>query len=140
MRESAVADRDRDVAALLAVNERFYEVFAAGDLAAMMRLWAESLPVACIHPGAPVIVGREAVLASWRQVLGSPPPVKSVDATAHPLPDGGGFVTCYERIADGALAATNVFAREGGEWRMVHHQAGPTSARPRREPPPQTVH
>jgi len=39
---------------------------------------------------------------------------------------------CYEVLEGGFLAATNVFVREDGAWRMVHHQAGasppPTAA------------
>ena len=38
-------------AAVLFANEVFYEAFKARDLATMELLWAEGLPVACIHPG-----------------------------------------------------------------------------------------
>jgi hypothetical protein len=33
-------------------------------------------------------------------------------------------VICSEHLEGGTLAATNVFAREGGAWKLVHHQAG----------------
>jgi hypothetical protein len=37
-------------------------------------------------------------------------------------------------MVDGAeLCATNVFAREDGAWKLVHHHAGPVL---RRVPPP----
>ena len=42
------------------------------------------------------------------------------------------LVVCREVIGDTTLAATNVFVRERGDWRLVHHQAGPTSNRRRR--------
>jgi hypothetical protein len=35
-------------------------------------------------------------------------------------------VLCHEHVEQTALAATNVFVREGGGWKMVHHQAGPS--------------
>ena len=35
----------------------------------------------------------------------------------------------------GWLIATNLFAREEGGWRMVHHQAGPAA---QRQPTPAT--
>jgi hypothetical protein len=38
---------------------------------------------------------------------------------------GMAFVVCVETLSGGRLAATNVFVREGGEWRIVHHHAGP---------------
>jgi hypothetical protein len=44
------------------------------------------------------------------------------------------WVTCTEnilssagdRIAVTAILATNVFERQGGEWRMIHHHASHT--------------
>ena len=35
---------------------------------------------------------------------------------------------CFEEISGSFLIATNIFVREGGRWKMVHHQAGPTNA------------
>ena len=116
--------------AVLEANTEFYRAFSAGDVAAMSQLWAEQAPVACVHPGNNVIVGRSGVLASWRQIL---PQVAGVAMSGraprvHLLGDVA-FVTCLE--ANGKqpahLAATNVFQLEGGRWRMVHHHAGPLS-------------
>jgi hypothetical protein len=33
-------------------------------------------------------------------------------------------------IGESLLAATNVFVREGGGWKLVHHQAGPCNLPP----------
>ena len=53
-------------------------------------------------------------------------------------------VVCIERLPTGVLIATNVFVREAGVWRMVHHHAGPVAARavPSADDPtpPRTVH
>jgi ketosteroid isomerase-like protein len=40
------------------------------------------------------------------------------------------IVTCYEGNGEhpAHLAATNLFTREDGVWRLVHHHAGPLSA------------
>ncbi len=35
----------------------------------MSRLWAESLPVSCCHPGADPLLGRTEILNSWRQIF-----------------------------------------------------------------------
>ena len=40
------------------------------------------------------------------------------------------WVTCREVIEGGQLAATNVFVQENGQWRLVHHQSGPTPGKP----------
>ncbi len=111
---------------VLEANARFYEAFAKRDAGAMERVWAERYPVTCVHPGWDVLVGRERVLGSWRGILGSPgAPVISCSLAEACLLGDVALVTCQEVLAEGLLAATNVFAREGGAWRMVHHQATP---------------
>jgi ketosteroid isomerase-like protein len=121
---------------VLEANDAFYRAFAQRDARAMVGIWAEASPVACIHPGWDVLDGREAVLESWRGILGSPtaPEIACSLAEARVLGDAA-FVTCQEAIGSGRLAATNVFVREHGAWRMVHHQATPIAAGRARPPP-----
>jgi len=116
--------------AVLEANVSFYEAFANQDFSAMQRLWSSQTPVICIHPGWPVLHGREQVLASWRAILNEDaPPIRCEDARVVML-DQFALVTCTERILDNQLAATNGFVLEDGLWRLVHHQAGPFSPRP----------
>ena len=107
----------RDQEQVLAANEAFYTAFAAHDVPAMAALWAERAPVACIHPGWQPLRGREAVLASWRDILGGPgsPPIRCCDAVAHVLGETA-LVICIERFPGVELVATNVFVREDGAW------------------------
>ncbi len=121
----------RDLDAVLAVNAEFYTAFAEHDYDAMEETWARQSPVACIHPGWPPITGRDEVLASWRQILGNAgsPSVQCLSPEAFFCGDSI-FVICYEQIDDAVLVATNIFVRENGIWKMVHHQAGPTSGEP----------
>jgi hypothetical protein len=123
-------------AAVLEANQQFYRAFSQGDFPAMSELWAKAAPVACLHPGAKVLLGRHAVLSSFRELLVSAPAWKMVsrDAVAH-VTGPAAFVTCLEANGDqpAHLAATNVFVLENGHWHMVHHHAGPLSApEPRR--------
>jgi ketosteroid isomerase-like protein len=113
----------RDHDAILEANEAFYRAFRDGDTAAMDALWARRAEVACIHPGAAPLSGREAVIESWNEILGGPPPIHCVRPRVHQLGDTG-FVICGERVPGGVLVATNIFVREDGAWRMVHHHAG----------------
>jgi len=120
-----------------AANRAFYTAFAARDFAAMDRLWARLSPVACIHPGWPAIFKREAVMASWRSILGNPGQAAVAGSNERVMVNGDiAIVICDESVGGGALVATNVFAREGGEWRMIHHQAGPRTIAQPRQPPP----
>ena len=125
---------------VLAANAAFYEAFAARDVARMEELWAKTLPVAVIHPGWPAVHGRDAVLETWRRILEGPgsPAITCANARAHVAGETA-FVICSECLPEGELVATNIFLREGGRWKLVHHQAGPA---PASAPPddPGTVH
>ena len=61
-----------DSDAVLAANLEFYRAFTTRDVAAMEALWARQAPVACVHPGWPVLADRDAVLESWRGILANP--------------------------------------------------------------------
>jgi ketosteroid isomerase-like protein len=119
---------------VLEANSAFYEAFARSDAEAMDALWAREAPVACLHPGWELLLGRAAVVESWRRILlggGAPPAIRCERASAHVQGDWA-WVVCVEVLPDGMLAATNLFVREEGTWRMVHHHASPTPAPPRR--------
>jgi ketosteroid isomerase-like protein len=113
--------------AVLAANQRFYDAFSARDAGAMARQWARDLTVGCIHPGWEVLHGREAVLASFRAILGDPraPEVHPSDERVILMGETA-LVLCTEHLQGAELVATNVLALEGGEWKMVHHHASPT--------------
>lgn len=115
----------REREGVLAANEAFYTAFAARDLEAMDALWARHAPIACIHPGWDALHGREAVLASWRDILGNPasPPIRCTDPVAYML-GSAAVVICTERFPGAELIATNLFVEEDGAWKLIHHQAG----------------
>jgi ketosteroid isomerase-like protein len=120
---------DRD--AVLAANLEFYRAFTARDLAAMDQLWARAAPVACLHPGWTALTDRQSVMASWGAILTNPeaPRIACFDERVFLYGDTA-LVLCEEELAGGSLAASNLFIREDGEWRIVHHQAGQIVRRP----------
>ena len=111
--------------AVLDANSAFYRAFARRDLQAMEELWATGAPVACVHPGWDALRGREAVMASWTTLLeGDAPAISCSSASAHVVGEVA-WVLCRERIPGAPpVAATNVFVRERGAWRICHHHAG----------------
>ncbi len=119
-----------DEAELIAANQAFYTAFERRDYAVMEALWSRSAPVACIHPGWDALFSRETVLESWRAILGASrtPTVRCSRARAFVFGDAA-YVVCTESIGGADLVATNVFVREDGTWRLVHHQAGPVAHR-----------
>jgi ketosteroid isomerase-like protein len=118
-----------DEADVLAANQAFYAAFNAKDFDAMNALWAQSAAVACVHPGWNVLSGREQVMDSWRAILGnqSQPRVQTGGERAYLLGDVA-YVICRELLEGSPLAATNVFVREDGTWRLAHHHSSPVMA------------
>jgi len=127
-----------DEDAILAANAAYYRAFSTGDFATMSRIWAED-GVSCVHPGWMPLVGRASVVESYCAILTGPSRVRIAhrDDTAIVTGDEG-RVLCIEILEGTALlAATNVYRRVGGAWRMVHHQASPIAMPAEEsEPPP----
>lgn len=123
---------------VLTANEAFYDAFSARDGERMDALWARATAVTCLHPGWSALVGRGPVMESWRAILGSPgsPRLEATGARAFVVGEAA-WVLCYEgpRGGPAMLVATNVFVREGGEWKIAHHQAGQVAVPPEPEPP-----
>jgi ketosteroid isomerase-like protein len=117
--------------AVLAANAAFYGAMAARDYAAMAALWSQEAPVACAHPGWPPLTGRVAVMESWAGILRNPssPKIHCLEAQAI-LHGRSALVLCFEVIEQDVLLASNLFVKEEAGWRLVHHHAGPTMARP----------
>jgi hypothetical protein len=123
--------------ALLAANASFYAAFATGDLAAMSALWADDDGVSCIHPGWPALVGRNAVKASWRDILHDAASRNIVFHDPCVLVAGGeGRVLCLEAVGGHLLQAANHFRLVDGAWRLVHHQSSPIAAAEQQAAPP----
>jgi ketosteroid isomerase-like protein len=118
-----------DEQAVLQANASFYAAFVGRDPAAMDDLWSRRAAVTCIHPGWNVLTGRDAVIESWDAILSNPeqPRIVAGGAQATLLGDTA-IVICRELVSGNPLAATNVFIREDGRWRLVHHQSGPVYA------------
>ena len=110
---------------LEAANAAYYAAFASRDVAAMSRLWADN-DISCIHPGWRALVGRRDVVESYRLILSNPNQARVDHRDVISFLHGDeGRVLCVESVAGGALAATNLFRRVAGFWRLVHHQASP---------------
>lgn len=129
---------------ILAANAAFYQAFAERNYPAMVAVWARHAPVSCIHPGWPPLMGRDAVLASWRDVLSAPEPLEVRVQNIGVQGFGDAVMVLCGEVLNGraALAAANLFVREDGAWRLVFHQSGqivsgmPPSLEEEDAPPP----
>jgi ketosteroid isomerase-like protein len=117
-----------DETAILAANAAYYRAFTTADFAAMTRIWADD-KVSCIHPGWPALIGRQAILESYHEILRNPNQERIEPRNETVMAAGEeARVFCVEFVGGAALAATNMFKRIDGAWRMTHHQASPIAA------------
>ena len=120
-----------DRAAVLFANDAFYVAFLSHDIQAMDDLWARGQTISCVHPGWNHLSGRDVVMESWDGILANQNgPMFEIKGATSSVFEDTAVVICYEVFEDTTMVATNVFVREDGEWRLMHHQA---SASP---PPP----
>ncbi len=114
-----------------AVETAFYTAFADCDVQAMDRVWAHG-DVVCVHPGSSALVGHEAIMGSWRNILtdAEPPNLRCEivcrytddDLTVHVveehiMPDSA------DSASTSIVLATNIYQRDETGWHMVGHHA-----------------
>ena len=121
-----------DTDEVVEANARFYRAFETLDIAEMDRVWAHGGHVKCVHPGWPLLTGWEAVRASWATIFENTAEMRFTLSNVKPAVGGDlAWVTCTEnilsdvggRVSVTAILATNLFERDGREWRLVHHHA-----------------
>jgi ketosteroid isomerase-like protein len=130
-----------DEYALRAAHGAYYHAFAERDSAAMAEAWAVAEDLSCVHPGWPPLFGREAILASYRDIFRNPGQL-DVERSRETVFIHGqdARVLCIEKVGDALLVATNCFRFVDGRWRLVHHQASPVAAATQAAQPRVTRH
>ena len=130
---------------VLEANRAFYAAFEAGDLDAMGEVWERSDRATVTHPGWPTLRSWPAVAESWRRIFEHTPYIQFFLTEEEVVVAGdAAWVTLYENIlqevegrrsgapseatlGDARVAATNVFVRREGRWRMVVHHGSPVA-------------
>ena len=126
-----------DVEAVEAANLAMYEAFEAADVDRMAAVWDDVDPDAlvCVHPGWPMLRGRDHVLRSWSAVMAGTDYIQFflTDVAISVLGDTA-VVTCTENVLTevtedgsgaGAVVATNVLLRRPDGWRVQVHHGSP---------------
>jgi len=117
-----------------AANAQFYAALNkmfSGDVAPMKEVWAHSPTVTYMGPNGGILVGWNQVQDSWEKQaamkLGGTVNPEDIQVT---VGSDLAVVSAYEKgentNADGKTAkvsirATNLFAKDGGKWRMIGH-------------------
>ena len=136
-----MTDADADADEVEAVNAAMYEAFETADVDRMQTVWDEVDPAAvvCVHPGWPMLRGREQVLRSWSAVMAGTEYIQFflTDVRVSVLGDTA-VVTCTENVltevteaahAGSSVVATNVLVRRPGGWRVQVHHGSPVLGR-----------
>jgi ketosteroid isomerase-like protein len=136
-----------DVQRVLEANHAFYAAFELLDMDAMTRAWSSDAPISCIHPRGDLVEGRADVMASWKAIFEATQSIRFDLKRVRAFVAGdAAWVVLFEEIetrhSEAVLRAqtqaTNVFVREGGEWKLVHHHAEPATSRRVPTPPADT--
>jgi len=123
---------DDDIAEVEEANARFYRAFEGLDLREMEAVWARGEHVRCIHPAWGLLVGWEAVRASWETIFKNTVEIRfSLSDVAAQVEGNLAWVTCTENILSQvggnisvtSLLATNLFERQDNAWLMIHHHS-----------------
>jgi ketosteroid isomerase-like protein len=113
-----------------AASDRFYRVLGDMDVSGMLEVWSQNGDVTTMHPMGGEEVGWTEVRRSFEQAADAMDDV-SVAFERRTLHAAGdlAYETGIER-GRGTVAGerfefeqrvTNVYRREGGEWKLVHH-------------------
>ncbi|MGW7352352.1 nuclear transport factor 2 family protein [Streptomyces sp. NPDC054784] len=130
-----------DVEAVEAANTALYDAVENGDADAMGALWLDD-GVSVVHPGWPVLTGRDEVLRSYALIMANTEYIQFflTDVEVSVAGDTA-LVSCTENILSGGPAeddgsagplvgglvvATNLFRRtEDGSWKVWSHHGSP---------------
>ncbi len=117
----------------------FYAAFQRKDARAMMAVWAEGNDVVCVHPGGRMLIGADAVRASWETIFRHGPALHFVVEERQRTEDGELALHVVQEhirvggeMAPAPVLATNAYRRTANGWRMILHHAspGPAAVRP----------
>ena len=112
-----------------AAEAAFYRAFQRLDLDAMRAVWLDSDETSCIHPGAGLLQGTAAIIASWAAIFdNSRAPRLTTRLLAAHVDRNLAVHTVAEDITSGSgsgarVIATNTFTRTRDGWRLLSHHA-----------------
>ena len=119
--------------AVAAANLAFYRALEARSLSAIDLVWSHAATVSCTHPGWHRLDGWREIRRSWENIFESSRAWTVMCEDVRIGISGEiAWVSCVEVIrpfgstrtdAAARMQATNLFAREDGEWKMIHHHA-----------------
>lgn len=127
---------DAEMEAVREANLRFYRAFESLDVDQMKAVWVGEDSVTCVHPGWPLLRGRDSVMSSWKRIFENTTLMHfNITDTQVTVAGDWAWVTCTENITSvvdgkvtaGKVQATNIYTRRLGRWLTVHHHGSPVA-------------
>ena len=128
-----------------AAEAAFYQAFSGRDAVGMGQVWGDE-NIICIHPGAPMLRGRKAVMQSWVRILAASemPGMQieiiqrwsNADTAVHVVRE---ILTPGQSEQPVIVQATNVYQHGPDGWKMVSHHGSPAFLTETRETAPRPV-
>ena len=116
-------------------SDRFYAALSRvlqGDAGPMMEVWSHTSDVTTMHPIGEREVGWEQVEGPWQQVSSmssggqvtiKDPLIRVVGDLAYEVGTEVGDATMAGEAVSFGHRVTNIYRREDGVWKVVHHHA-----------------
>jgi len=120
-----------------AVSDRFYSALSRLDVSQLESVWSQSNSVSTMHPMGGEQVGWPEVRKSFEEAAGAMTDihVELVDQriqTGEDIAYETGIERGRGKVAGEQIEfehrVTNVYRREGGQWKMVHHHTDTSPA------------
>jgi ketosteroid isomerase-like protein len=116
-------------------SDQFYaalnQMLATGDAGSVTAVWSQGQAGSTMHPIGGREIGRDQVLALWKQAgpAFSEGKASADDVVVVPLCDDVAYTVGTKRFEGkvggqrfhGEWRATNIYRREDGGWKIVHH-------------------
>jgi ketosteroid isomerase-like protein len=121
-----------------AAEDAYYDALEAGDLDALIAIWATNDDIACALPMAPLATGHVEVTTTWQKALAALGPIDLQTRHIRWIHAGDMAIHLVEEIAPAppgqpappGIYATNVYRRFETGWHMVLHQNSPVPPPP----------
>ena len=123
-----------EIEAVKLANQWFYRVFETLDIDQMSGVWDDQYEVTCVHPGWPLIQGRDDVIQSWASIFNNTMVMQfTITETSVHIDRDWAWVVCTEslrsvvdgRVNEAKIEATNIFSKHGERWMIIHHHGSP---------------
>ncbi len=123
-----------DKQAVIDSNQTFYDAFSHRDMGRMNSIWWQGSSSLCIHPGGTVLIGWEAIRASWESIFNNTDSLEiDIEVLKIEIDQAVAYLVVQEIVLQSSRGrkikapstATNIFQKMAQKWYLIHHHGSP---------------